>query len=101
MTPANSIYIIKTPMFYGGENTDAPSYVVNVVNTTVMKDRVLRNTDLVKTQLCRRTLLISQTSVRFLKVAVALCLSGLLVQHFERLCAFRDTAVEQDYRSGV
>lgn len=42
-----------------------------------------------------------QTLIRFFEVAVALCRSGLLVQHFERLCTFRDAAVKQDYGTTI
>ena len=54
--------------------------------------------DLLKTQFCR-TESTCQISVRFLEVAIALCRSSLLVHHFERLCAFRNTAVKQYYRA--
>ncbi len=62
-----------------------------------MKHQVLRNSDLLKTPRRRRTESIDQTSVRLLEVAVTLRRSGLLVQCFEGLGTFRDTAVEQDY----
>ena len=34
-------------------------------------------------------------------MAIALCYSGLLVQSFEGLCTFGDTAVKQDYTATI
>lgn len=93
---AKSMYI-KTHLFYfNGNNTYALSYVVHITISTTNFFECNRARGLKPRLFSGRKRTGGQNqSVRFLETAGAL----LLVQYFECLCTFRNTAVEQDWRA--